>query len=43
MSKLHSAAIAAGSMVLVGWLTGLALVALVTGGVTYTLARGGKL
>lgn len=43
MSRLHSAAVAVGMMVVIGWLTGMVMVALIAGGVSYGLARGGKL
>lgn len=43
MSRLYSAAVAGLMMVLIGWLTGSVLIALVAGGIAFALARGGKL
>lgn len=43
MSRLYSAGVATASMVLIGWLTGSVVIALIAGGVTFALARGGKL
>jgi len=43
MSRLYSAAVAAGMMVVIGWLTGSVVIALIAGGVAFALARGGKI